>query len=91
MREREQAAELLAEMGDTEESLRVYREILGFYPNHIKSYWLRIDMARTLIAMSQVQLAVWMGFQTIYLIGIDCYMGHTIDGLPNPGPLEQRI
>ena len=46
-------AKLLAEMGDPEEALLVYREILGFYPNHFKSYWLRIDMAHALIAQKR--------------------------------------
>lgn len=46
-------AKLLAELDEPQEAMRVYREILGFYPNHPRSYWLRIDQARTLIKLER--------------------------------------
>ncbi|TLN00222.1 tetratricopeptide repeat protein [bacterium] len=48
---RELEARLLAELGKTGEAIRVYDEILGFYPDNPKTYWIRIEMARVLIAL----------------------------------------
>jgi tetratricopeptide (TPR) repeat protein len=44
-------ANLLQELNRHEEAVRVFDEILGFEPDNLETYWMRIEMARSLILL----------------------------------------
>lgn len=54
---RELEARLLVDLKRPEEAVRVFDEILGFYPDNPKTYWIRIEMARALIGLGQRERA----------------------------------
>lgn len=50
---RELEARVLLMLGRPEEAVRVFEEILGFYPANPKTYWIRIEMGRTLMVLGK--------------------------------------
>ncbi|TAL17748.1 tetratricopeptide repeat protein [bacterium] len=50
---RELEARVLLILGRPEEAVRVFEEILGFYPANPKTYWIRIEMGRTLMTLGK--------------------------------------
>ncbi len=46
-------AKILMEMKRPDESISVYREILGFQPDDPETYWMRIDLARALLSQGR--------------------------------------